>query len=389
MEEQRYNQQNQPAPIPVQEDDYDEIDIMELLLKLLSNWKKLLLWCGVSAVVGIVVAFSIPKQYTVTSKMAPEIVTKTSGSVASIASMLGANISNMTTNDAVYPDLYPDIVSSTPFVTELFSLPVQFKDKKEGMVNTDYYTYLKEYTKSPWWSVVLSAPMKGLGWFLGLFREKTEAVEGYADFNPEALTLEQSRVVKAILQEVSVVVDKKTQIITLTVTSQSPYVSKTVSDAVIEKLQQYVTSYRTEKARKDMDYYIMLYDEAKSDYYAAQQKYAKYVDANQGVVLQSVMTERERLQNEMQLAFQLYNSCAQQLQMSRAKVQQETPVCVVMQPPVLPVKASKPSKLTTLVAFVFLGFCLCAVWVLWGKDWVAKFKGERKDFDKGSQSQQS
>ncbi len=271
MEEQRYNQQNQPAPIPVQEDDYDEIDIMELLLKLLSNWKKLLLWCGVSAVVGIVVAFSIPRQYTVTSKMAPEIVTKTSGSVASIASMLGANISNMTTNDAVYPDLYPDIVSSTPFVTELFSLPVQFKDKKEGMVNTDYYTYLKEYTKSPWWSVVLSAPMKGLGWFLGLFREKTEAVEGYADFNPEALTIEQSRVVKAILQEVSIVVDKKTQIITLTVTSQSPYVSKTVSDAVIEKLQQYVTSYRTEKARKDMDYYIMLYDEAKNDYYAAQQ----------------------------------------------------------------------------------------------------------------------
>ncbi len=113
------------------------------------------------------------------------------------------------------------------------------------------------------------------------------------------------------------------------------------------------------------------------------------MDANQGVVLQSVMTERERLQNEMQLAFQLYNSCAQQLQMSRAKVQQETPVCVVMQPPVLPVKASKPSKLTTLVAFVFLGFCLCAVWVLWGKDWVAKFRGERKDFDKGSQSQQS
>ena len=126
MEEHRYNQQNQPAPIPVQEDDYDEIDIMELLLKLLSNWKKLLLWCGVSAVVGIVVAFSIPRQYTVTSKMSPEFVAKTSSLVASIAPMHGANISNMTTNDAVYPDLYPDIVSSTPFVTELFSLPVQF-----------------------------------------------------------------------------------------------------------------------------------------------------------------------------------------------------------------------------------------------------------------------
>ena len=71
-----------------------------------------------------------------------------------------------------------------------------------------------------------------------------------------------------------------------------------------------------------MDYYLQLYDEAKADYYAAQQRYANYVDANQGVFLQRVKTEQERLQNEMKLAFDLYNSCAQQLQMSRAKVQQ-------------------------------------------------------------------
>ncbi|HBH21283.1 MAG TPA: chain-length determining protein [Rikenellaceae bacterium] len=389
MEENNYTQQVQNSQPQGQGEDYEEIDIMELLLKLLSQWKKLLLWCGISAVVGVIVAFSIPKEYTVTSKLAPEIVTKTSGSVASIASMLGANISNMSTNDAVYPDLYPDIVSSTPFVTELFSLPVQFKDKKEGMVDTDYYTYIKEYSKSPWWSAVLSAPMKGLSWFIGLFKEKQEKVEGYSNFNPEALTTEQSKIAKAISESISVVVDKKTQIITLTVTSQSPFVSKAVSDAVIEKIQEYVTSYRTEKSRKDMDYYLQLYEEAKADYYKAQQKYASYVDANQGVVLQRVKTEQERLQNEMQLAYQLYNSCAQQLQMSRAKVQQETPVCVVMQPPVLPNRASKPSKITTLVACVFLGFCLCAVWILWGKDWIAKFRSEREDFDKASQGQQS
>ena len=109
------------------EEEYDEIDIMELIMKLLANWKKLLIWCGIAAVVGIVVAFSIPKSYTIDSKLAPEIVTKTNSSVASIASMMGANISNMTTNDAVYPDLYPEIVSSTPFVIELFSTPVEFK----------------------------------------------------------------------------------------------------------------------------------------------------------------------------------------------------------------------------------------------------------------------
>ena len=119
MEDNRYN-----AQYPQIEDQNDDIDIMAMVRTLLGQWKKLLLWAGIAAVLGIIIAFSIPKQYTVSSKMAPEIVTKTSGSVASIASMLGANISNMTTNDAVYPDLYPEIVASTPFVTELFSMPV-------------------------------------------------------------------------------------------------------------------------------------------------------------------------------------------------------------------------------------------------------------------------
>lgn len=373
MEEQRYSQ-----GVPVEEQ-YEEIDIMELLRKLLKNWKFILKWCAVAAVVGIVVAFSIPKEYVVTSKLAPEIVTKTSGAVSSIASMLGANVSNMTTNDAVYPDLYPDIVSSTPFVTELFPVQVRFKDGKNGITETDYYTFLKEHCRSPWWTAVTAAPFKALGWVMGLFREKTEKVEGYADLNPTALTPEQTRIFKAISQSVDVVVDKKTQIITITVTSQSPYVSRTVSETVIDKLQEYVTAYRTEKSRKDMDYYLQLYEESKADYYAAQQKYAKYVDANKGVVLQSVKIEQERLQNEMNLAYQLYNSCAQQLQMSRAKVQQETPVCVVMQPPVLPIRASKPSKMTTLVAFIFLGGACAALWVLWGRDWVARFKSEEEE----------
>ena len=386
MEENRHYD---PAAPAMYEEQNDDIDIMAMVRTLLGQWKKLLLWAGIAAVVGIVVAFSIPRQYTVSSKMAPEIVTKTSGSVASIASMLGANISNMTTNDAVYPDLYPEIVASTPFVTELFSMPVSIETKKEGKLDMDLYTYLKDYNKSPWWNAVFNAPFKALGWFMGLFREKQEEVEGYAALDASALTREQTLIAKAIRKSVVVTVDKKTQVISLDVTAQNPRVAKDLSDLVIDKIQRYVTSYRTEKARKDMDYYLQLYDEAKADYYAAQQRYANYVDANQGVFLQRVKTEQERLQNEMKLAFDLYNSCAQQLQMSRAKVQQETPVCVIVEPPVLPIKATKPSKMKTLAVFIFLGLCACAVWILWGKEAIAKFKAPVSEQAAAPEIQQS
>lgn len=365
MEEKRY------VESLYMEDDFDEIDFMEQFRKLFREWKLILKWCGVAAVIGLVVAFSIPKEYTVTSKMAPETVSKSStGSLGSLASLAGINLGSISTADAVYPDLYPDIVASTPFVVELFPVQVDFEDGKQ-LSQTDYYTYLKEYTRSPWWGKLIKAPKRLLNWFMGLFREKVEEEEGFAHLNPEHLTMEQYNVAKAVRESMSLVADKKTSILSLNVTAQDPQVAAKISQEVIDRLQTYVTDYRTEKSRMDLEYYQKLYEESRSEYFAAQQRYANYMDRNQGVVLQRVKTEQERLQNEMNLNYQLYNTCAQQLQAAKAKVQQETPVFTIINPPQVPLKRSKPSKVTILFASVFLGGVLAALWVLWGRNMLA------------------
>lgn len=367
-------EENKHTQAPYTEEEYDEIDIMELLRKLFKEWKLILKWVGVSAVAGLVIAFSLPQEFTVNSKLAPEVVSRSGGgSLSSLASLAGINLGSMNTSDAVYPDLYPDIVSSTPFVVELFPVQVEFKDKKTPMT-TDYYTYLKEYTHGPWWGKVISAPFKLLGWFMGLFREKVEPVEGYATLNPAELTLEQAKIAKAISESIQLSVDKKTSVISLTVTAQDPKVAAKISEEVISRLQTYVTGYRTEKSRKDLEYYETLYEEAKEAYFSAQQRYAGYVDRNQGVILQRVKTEQERLQNEMNLTYQLYNACAQQLQSAKAKVQQETPVFTTIIPPQVPLERSKPSKVKILFVAVFLGAVVAAVWILWGRDMIANFK---------------
>ena len=373
MEEKQY------VEPPYREEEYAEIDIMELLRKLFRNWKLILKWCAVAAVVGLVVAFSIPNEYTVTSKMAPEAVAKgAGGNLGSLASLAGINLGAVSTADAVYPDLYPDIVASTPFVVELFPVQVEFTDGKQKRT-ADYYNYLKGYTRSPWWGKVLKAPVRVLRWFMGLFREKAEPVEGFANVDPTCLTFEQAGIAAAIRSCISLSVDKKNSVISLFVTAQDPLVATKISQEVIARLQAYVTDYRTEKSRKDLAYYQKLYEESRSDYFASQQRYASYVDRNQDVVLQRVKTERERLQNEMNLNYQLYNTCAQQLQAAKAKVQQETPVFTIINPPQVPLKRSKPSKATILVACIFLGAVLAALWVLWGRDLIASFKKKEED----------
>lgn len=365
------------------EEEYDEIDIMELVRKLLKDWRMILKCCGIAAVVGLVVAFSIPKEYSVTSKLAPETASKSAGgSLGSLASLAGVSLGAMSTADAVYPDLYPDIVSSTPFVVELFPVAVRFQEKKDE-ISADYYTYLRDHTRSPWWNAVMRAPFQALGWVMNRFRDAPEPEEGFAHLDPSALTQEQEDIAKAIRESISLVVDKKTSVISLTVTAQDPHVAAEISEEVIDRLQTYVTNYRTEKSRQDLEYYQRLHDESQETYFASQQRYANYVDRNQGVVLQRVKTEQERLQNEMNLNYQLYNTCAQQLQAAKAKVQQETPVFTVINPPQVPLKRSKPSKVTILAAFIFLGGVMAAGWILWGRDMVASFRKKDDGDDSG------
>ena len=279
--------------------------------------------------------------------------------------MAGINLNNMNTVDAVYPELYPDVVSSIPFAAELFHVPVT--DIK-GELQTTVYDYLSEHTRAPWWSL----PGKIIGWTLSLFKEDETPKEG--GFDLFQLTKDEMEVVKALNERVGCSVDSKSYVITLSVTMQDPLVAATLTDTVMTNLQRYITEYRTNKSRNDLAYTQKLFDEARENYYSAQQAYARYMDQNQNIVLRSVRTEQERLQNEMNLVYNIYNQMAQQLQMAKAKVQENTPVYAVLQPATVPLKASKPSKMIILVGFVFLAAAASAGWALFGQGWIARMR---------------
>ena len=146
---------------------------MELISKLWKKKSMIIKWCIAGAVIGLIAGFSIPKTYTASVSFAPETQQRTSSSVSSIASMMGVNLNNSV--DAISVDMYPDIVHSTPFIVELFDLPVTF-ERKDSTITTNLLDYMKEYQKSPWWSHVISAPFKALGWVMSIGKDKVEEV---------------------------------------------------------------------------------------------------------------------------------------------------------------------------------------------------------------------
>ncbi|WP_298074470.1 Wzz/FepE/Etk N-terminal domain-containing protein [uncultured Bacteroides sp.] len=357
--------------LPVEE---QEIDLIELARKVWAERKLVLKWCGIAAVVGLVVAFSIPKEYTTTATIAPEITgdNRLRG-LGNITNFFGGGGLNGATDDALSPELYPDLVSSVNFATELFDVPVRDADNE---LQTTVYDYLQEHQRSPWWSVIVSLPFKCIGWTVSLFTDDEPADS--TGVNPFRLTEEEDDIVTALNDRIEVSVDKKTLTVSIAVTMQDPLISATLTDTVMQKLQEYITDYRTSKARHDLDFTQKLYDEARQKYYEAQQRYADYVDKNQNILLRSVQTRQERLQNEMNLAYNLYDQTARQLQLAKAKVQENTPVYTVVQAPTVPLRASKPSKVLILIGFVFLAGVGTAGWILFGRDLIRQFKEPRE-----------
>lgn len=360
-----------------QQTDEQEIDLIELVQKVWKERKLIIKWCGIAVIVGLVVAFSIPREYSASVTLAPESKGRSSGNMSALAAMAGINLGTSGGEDALSPDLYPDIVSSTPFLIELFDVPVS--DAKEE-INTTLYDYLGEYQRAPWWSAILSAPFKVLGWGMSLIRGTAEDDGTEAEtLDPFRLTPKEASVISGLSNRISVSVDKKSGITTISVMMQDPLISATITDTVMVKLQNYITNYRTNKARHDLAFSEKLYEEAKERYYEAQQKYAKSVDINQSIAKESYRTELERLRNEMNLAYSLYNQMAQQLQVAKAKVQEITPVYTVVQPATVPLRPSKPNKVMILIGFVFLAGVISVGWILFIKDFIHNWKTKEKE----------
>lgn len=359
---------------PYQEEDEMEIDLMEYARKLWAARKLLLKVAGIAVVVGVVIALTTPKQYTVSVTLAPESSKAGGGGLSGIASMLGVGGFSMGNDaDALNVTLYPDIVSSTPFILDLMDTPVSTLDEEEP--DTTLVGYLKEYTSSSLMGTVMSLPFKAVGAVVSLFKSD-DGEEEAGSINPFQLTQEQSKTVEGLKRLIVANVDKKTGVTTVSVTMQDPMVAAILTDTVIVKLKEHITKYRISKAEEDCRYWEQLNEQRKNEYYQKQKTYAEYVDANQNIILQSVRIEQERLQNEMNLAYQVYSNVATQLQMAKAKVQEAKPVFAIVEPASVPLLPSGTSRKMILIGVVFLAVAGAGAWVLFGQDMWKKLKEE-------------
>lgn len=344
------------------------IDFGKIFQDLLKHKKLFYKVLPITFFMAAFITLSIPNYYDCTVKLSPEMTSSTqNNSLASLASSFGFDIGKVgggMGTEALFPTLYPELMNSTDFKTSLFHVLVTIEgDKDEGEPDRamSYYDYLEKEQKMPWWSVAIRGTVK---WITSFFKEKQDSV----GLNPFRLTKKQAEIVKDLDKKIVCDVDKKTMVITINVTDQNPVICATMADTVKNRLQNFITEYRTSKARVDLEYNQKLFKEAKERYEKARQKYAEFMDTNHDIILHTVRQKQTDLENDMQLQYNAYTTVASHLIAAEAKVQQDTPAFTTLQSATVPVKKSGPKRVIICLAFLFLAFCCTSAWILYKED---------------------
>ena len=338
------------------------IDWQGIAMKLWNGKKFIITVTGVFVALGLVAALTMTKVYTSKVTLVPELgKTSSSSSLGSITSMLGlGGAISGASSDAYNVTVYPEVVASTPFMTKLFDIHVS--DPEEG-IDTTLIGYLTREKFSLTGMIIKP--------ILSIF--STDSIETPKKVDVFRLTKKQARVVDVLNKAIVAEVDKKSGETPINVTMDNPVVAAIVADTVCRNLKEYITEYRTKKAREDLDNYQKIADESYQAYQKASRAYAYYQDHNRGLILNAAISEGARLQNEVNIASQVYSQMKLQAEAARGKVIDEKPVFAVIQPASVPLKSDN-SRMKILIIWTFLGFALSCGWVVFKEDVLKEIK---------------
>lgn len=357
QDQQMPDQENAPVA-GMQRKSAGRVNIKGGLKKLMARkWTFVKVWV-LTFVLACAYILPQPRYYNSQLMLVPESSTQDAGgSLSSLASSFGFNLGGMEGGDAFFPEIYPDVIGSNEFLVGLFDAKIETED---GSLKTDYYTYLTQHQKkSPYqegWDAVKGTVK---GWF-----SKPAPHAERAEIDPNHLDVYHNGLVQMMNGNISCTVSKMTNVITISVQDQDPLVCTIIADTVRLKLQEFITDYRTKKARLDADYYQKLCDEAKAKYEKASQEYSDYCDRHTDIILQANISERDQLENELSNTLTAYNALTTQYQAAAAKIQERTPSFTLLQRASVPVKPAGPKRMIFVAVMLFLATFGTAAWIM-------------------------
>lgn len=358
----------------------DEIDLIQVAHTIWSGRRTIIKTMAIFAILGMVIALTSPTEYTASTTIVPQLPNGQSriGGLSGLAAMAGINL-NMGSTSEISPTVYPEIISSIPFQLELMQTPLKFKDIEQPVSLYEYYT---NYAKSTFISTLMKYTVGLPGIIIQVIKGlSTDEQVTSVNKSPLQLTQKQKEVQKKIQDLLTIEYNDKDGYVLLTCHMPEALPAAQLAQNSQKLLQKYITEFKIEKATANFDFIEKRYNEVKGQYEEAQDALAIFQDRNRNVSSAKAQTELVRLNNNYNLAYEVYSELAKQLEQARIQVKEDTPVFTIIKPVFVPLEKSKPNRPMILIIWLMTGSIL-GIGIIFGREFFTNFNNRWSSISK-------
>ena len=345
----------------------DEIDLIEIAAKLWANRRFIIKITLIFMAIGLFIAIFTPNEYTASTTMVPQTGEKRAGgSLSGLAAMAGINIGSISSGEILSPSIYPKILNNINFQKELIYSKYTFKNASESITYYEYLTYSK-YRSFNIIQTLRKITIGLPGLITGALKKDPKETSDSLLLITKAidrLTIKESKIIKNVFQNLNLNLNVKEGYITLSYKSEEPRVSAEVVLVAQALLQKYITEFKIEKVRSNLEFVEKSYEEARDNFENKQAELARFRDANKSLSSAMARTQEEKLTSEYNLLLGIYTEIAKQKEQAKIAVTETTPILTVIEPVTIPTEKSGPSRVIIIIGFIFLGIMSAMGWIL-------------------------
>ncbi len=359
---------NTIPPTRQQPAESDEIDLKDLFIKIWTQRKLILVVTAIAIVIGLLVAFLSPVEYSASCTVVPQQTEKSGGNLAGIASMMGVNLGSGMSGETLSPTVYPNIVKSAPYCSDIMQTKITTKKSSVPITLYEYYTEDEYRDKNPF-SIIAKYTIGLPGTILSAITSNDSEDLGQAIYSDTitgkviSLSEDERKVYEIISNNIQLELNSKDGYIVLGYSFGEPEAVAQITQNLYTTLDKYVRNYKAQKAEDNLIFVQSSYEDARADFLRKQSELAAFQDANRDLSTASARAILRRLNSEYDIAFTVYNELAKQLEQAKLAVKQSIPVLTVIDPVVVPNQKSAPRRAMILIVFTFLGFIIGIGWV--------------------------
>ncbi len=311
------------------------VDIIKVLRKFY-----LLIFGVVICFVGLGFIFVLVQKnkYQSSVKILPELESSSSlGNLSGLAGIAGIDISSVSKNEAISPDLYPNVLKSSFFFNELMNLNLSEHNQPKFL----------------FWEYVQSN-----------YSESFELIGKEEDY--QIFDKDYSKVIDLLIKDINATYDIKTGIIVISAKMYDPVIAAKVTTFSYDFLTSFILDYRMQKLVNEKNFIELSLKDAEKIYLKSQKRMFKFDDLNSlGTTRLSFNSvEKEKLETDYQISKKVYLDLLNAHEDVKLRIKKQTPTFKIIEPVAINLDPVEPNKLLIITLFIFIGISVAVLLIV-------------------------